>query len=176
MLTRILLLTCLLLAPCWAEDWDAVPQIPHGVVYKPLSAPKMEAAAGRVRGILSPGYKGSDSLAGPLVVCLPRLWESWSQLKLSPGVESIPATFNPGGQGRFFRSQAPILQLDNELRKTLANDGGFRIRRPTTEELAQFWAVIDFDIEEPLLIIESPKRAFLYYSYQDQMVWLDQIR
>ena len=170
-----LVLFLLLLAPSsLAQAWDEFPKVPPGVVYKPLSASEMESVARRLRTILSSDYKGEDSLAGTLVICGPGLWPRWAGLELPSSVESIPGTFNPGGEGRFLRSSKPMLMLDNELRKTLAKDGGFKLRRPTSEELARFWAMIDFDIVEPLIMIESPRRVLLYYLTEDKVVWFDE--
>jgi hypothetical protein len=174
--TILILILLISTQSSWAQSWDDLPKVPPGVVYKPLSAKEMETAAHRIRTILAPDYKGKESLVGSLVVCGPGLWPNWANLNLPSNVESIPATFNPGGEGRLFKAKSPILALDKDIRATLAKDGGFELRRPTSEELSRFWGIIDFDIVEPLIMIESSKRVLLYYSTDGKMVWIDQYR
>jgi len=167
----ILCYLMLLGAPLLAQDvWDSAPKAPAGVKYNPLTAKVMRAESARVERILARGYAGQESLLGDVVVCGPGLWKTWKGLKFPPSLESIPATFHPGGEGRLFRGQS-YRPLEDELRKVLAADGGFKTRRPTSAELARFWAIIDFDIEEPLMMIQSPRRVLLFYN--GRMKWLD---
>lgn len=121
-----------------AQDiWDSVPEIPAGVKFSPLSAEVMRAESARVERILTPGYAGQESLLDDFVICGPSLWKTWKSLKFPPSLESIPATFDPGGEGRLFRGKS-YRPLEDELRKIPAADGGFKTRRPTSAELARF--------------------------------------
>lgn len=146
--------------------WSA----PPGVVYSPVTDARMEALAVRVRGVLEPKSTPSEPLLGKLLVCAPGFWKLLEQAKFSPQIESIPTTFNPGGPGRLFRSQKPLTSLEKELRSLASQDGGYKLRRPKTQELGEFWAIIDFDITDPIIIIETPKRAILFYD--GQLPWL----
>ncbi|MBT9586149.1 hypothetical protein IV102_22600 [bacterium] len=169
----VLGLFCLVLvgAPLFAQDsWSQVPQAPPGVKYTPLSAERMREEGARVGRILAPGYAGDDHLFTDFVFCGPGLWQTWKKAKFPESIESIPATFNPGGEGRCFRGKS-LSALDDQLRETLVADGGFQARRPTTHELARFWAIIDFDITEPLIMLESPRRVLLLYS--GKISWVD---
>ena len=168
---RLLLIFLCLCAPLAAQDqWSQTPKAPTGVKYTPLSADRMRKESARVERILAPGYKGKEQLFPTLLVCGPGLWKDWKGLKLPAAVEGIPADFKPGGPGRFFRGKS-LKPLEDHLRKTLAADGGFKTRRPTNQELARFWAIIDFDIEEPMIMLESPRRVLLFYG--GKMPWLD---
>jgi hypothetical protein len=63
----------------------------------------------------------------------------------------------------------------DQVRKDIKNSD-FIVRKATYSELQYYWAVISFDIEEPLLIVEtSAHRFILNLSPKDlKLIWLDE--
>ncbi len=69
------------------------------------------------------------------------------------------------------------------LAKTFAEDVGLNpvIRRLKKEEISLFWALVPFDIEEPVYILENKNRHFLLYLIKDaptgkySAFWIDEI-
>jgi hypothetical protein len=53
----------------------------------------------------------------------------------------------------------------------------YTIRKATNKELVYYWAVISFDIDEPLLILQTSSHRFLFnFMPADlKLVWIDEI-
>jgi hypothetical protein len=81
-------------------------------------------------------------------------------------------------QGKLFQNKAEIREFWKALCKTVGRDEKFRIRRPTKLELELYWAMIPYDIEEPIFVVESDRHSFLidFAGGKDRMFWIDDLR
>jgi hypothetical protein len=64
----------------------------------------------------------------------------------------------------------------NELRKEI-NGEKFIIRKLNERELQYYWAVISFDIDEPLLIVETSTHKYILNILKKnlKLMWLDEV-
>jgi len=62
-----------------------------------------------------------------------------------------------------------------ELRREIAGKK-FILRKARAKELQYYWAVISFDIDEPLVIVETDKESYILNISPKTMklLWLDQ--
>src|SRR5207248_2125364 len=107
------------------------------------------------------------------LICGPALW---SAVKSDPTLAALPAgnvtivvpvLGADGKPSRNQRMEGKLFQSDKEIVafwKAFTAQGDFtdlKVRKLTTEELRLFWAMISFDITEPLFVVEGPKQKIL---------------
>ncbi len=158
-----------------AASPGAIADLPAGVVYTAVDRDTYESAAKRLRAAIAGGPEplaqlmglaASDAkvLAGPFFALeidgdnlkgrafLPRGKYRFPV----PGeagfvVESFSA--NDAAQKRFL---AHYVLLSADFR------GELEIRRPTFDELALIWGWVSWDLDDPLLVVESPREKFVF--------------
>ena len=122
------------------------------------------------------GKRDLGGILGDTLVCGPFLWE---QLKNTSGMDkvglastiAIPGTEDGGVKivqkldGRTFRSPAEV-------------DDQFSVRKAQSQELAVFWAMVPFDLEEPLFVVESKHHRLLAAFNNDgaTVKWIDDLQ
>ena len=77
--------------------------------------------------------------------------------------------------GKLTQNKEDFKLVWDHLREEI-NKGSFKLRKATPTELSYYWSVISFDIDEPLIIIETPEHNYLLnISPKDlKLVWLDE--
>ena len=124
-----------------------------------------------------------QSLFGNMVICGPYLTDHLSHNKTFKALEYLPIIgmidSNTLVAQKAFRTEKSVSAFAHYLRNALNDEGGVFIRKPTAAELDWYWTIISYDIEEPVLVLESPShRIFLDFSegevlFADDFVTLD---
>lgn len=75
-------------------------------------------------------------------------------------------------QGRIVDHSTKILAA---LVKSRVDPGEFpfKIRKPTADELTYYYAIIPFEIEEPIWVIDSGSHAFLCHFFKGQVFYFE---
>jgi hypothetical protein len=71
-----------------------------------------------------------------------------------------------------------VASLERALYARFAFDDEFTVRKAGFEELALIWALVPFDIEEPLFVAESKRYRFLAAFVKDgsSVMWIDDLQ
>lgn len=149
--------------------------IPKGVVYKYADAKTVEKAKKLIADNLSENndYKilQNNLIIGP---------DLWKRFKANEKIQKIE-----GGKVQF---HVDDLILDGKMSQDLADSKiiwdefknevskEYIIRKANTLELSYYWSVISFDIEEPLLIVETKEHNYILNLLKKdlKLLWLDE--
>jgi hypothetical protein len=169
----------------------STPMVPPGVRYKTAPHAVNLAAKQKLEHALrkTAGKRNLGAILGDTVICGPFLWE---RIKNAPGIEEVglASTFAVPGdpkngpkilqslEGRTFRSAAEVASLERALYARFAFDDEFTVRKAGFEELVLIWALVPFDIEEPLFVAESKRYRFLAAFVKDgsSVMWIDDLQ
>lgn len=156
------------------EPWGAPAQVPPEVRYQTTDANSWQGAADLLRRVLASDYAGEQGIFGKVVAVGPFLWERLRQEPRFLAPDGPPMVVQPYGVvGKGFRTPEGIRMVEADLRAQMAQDGGFRLRRPTREEIALYWALIPFDIVEPLFIAETAHHKYLLHFVEGRVLTVD---
>ncbi|MEW6282133.1 MAG: hypothetical protein AB1758_26240 [Candidatus Eremiobacterota bacterium] len=162
------------LAASAQEPWEDPVLVPPGVTYKRTDAATLKKAVQFLRTVLAPDYHGPEKLFGSVVACGPFLWDRVRGRPEMAAAEGPPMRIAPFGvEGKGFKGEASCALLEKEIRASLATDGGFKVRRPTSDELALYWALIPYDIDEPIFVVESKRHRYLMHFMQGRVFAVD---
>jgi hypothetical protein len=159
-----------------AQTIDSV-DIPKGVVYKYVNPALVEKAKTIIRQELSDSV--TYKLNGGIVFVGPVLWSRYKKMPQMGAITGGDMTIKFNQQDL----SAKVTQTDegfriiwDQVRKEVVIDQ-LRLRKATRRELAYYWSVISFDIEEPLIIAESGSHRFLMNLGAEKLnlTWLDEI-
>lgn len=177
---RKITLTILLCALCYAliaQDIEKI-ALPEGVVYK-YAAPGVYENAKR---LLSRELSDSTEyifIGSPMLIIGPELWKRFRKIKSVNDIKDGYTTLLVDNE----KLDAKLIQRDgdgrlvwNELKKEVAG-GPYTLRKATPSELKYYWSVISFDIEEPLIILETRQTKYILNFLPDTMklLWLDEV-
>lgn len=152
--------------------------IPQGVVYKYSDAPTYEKAKNLILKELSDSQE--YSLTGqPMMFIGPVLWKSFKKIKSLKEIPGGNTTLLVDDQ----KLEAKLIQTDedgrkvwDEFRKAISGKA-YELRKATPEELTYYWSVISFDIEEPLIILDTGGEKYIINLLPGtlKLLWLDQV-
>ena len=158
------------------QQVDSV-NIPKGVVYKYCDPAIVEKAKELILKELgsAPSYK----LNSGVMFVGPTLWKRYKNI---PALGNIPGgnvTINFNKEqlsAKMTQDAEGFEKIWTQVRKEVAIDQ-VKIRKAGYGELQYYWAVISFDIDEPLLIAETNEHRYLLnLSAKDlTLVWLDEV-
>lgn len=149
--------------------------IPKGVVYKYCDPKTLENAKELIANNLSDNsdYKilNDNLIIGPVL---------WNTLKDNEKIQKI--------EGSKVELHVDDLILEGKVSQTIADSkiiwdefkkevsGEYKIRKATEKELLYYWSVISFDIEEPLLIVETKEHNYILNLLKKdlKLLWLDE--
>jgi len=138
------------------------------IVYKPAPEDFHESAKGVVDRLFRSNDEPELGDLASYVTCGPGLWRT---IKVTPTIEALdPASATSmvdlgGGnfqpfEGALFHSDAERSELVRAVRVVL--DGtDFTVRAPNELEKKVYWALIPYDIEEPIFILDNGERRIL---------------
>jgi hypothetical protein len=161
--------------------------IPKGVHYK-IASDSINNAAKKII-MLELAEPKNYSLFDKLLYVGPQLWSRY---------QKIPALNNiPGGNTQInipqYDKQGNVVGQKSAPAKLIQNTDGFKllwdqliqdlsadtvnIRKLTSKEIEYYWAVIFYDIEEPVFAIENRKIKILMQLTSDQfrLFWIDEL-
>jgi hypothetical protein len=169
----LLILLVLFSVTVFAQQVD----IPKGVVYKYCDSSTYEKALKIVTKELTgePSYE----LNGPIVFIGPVIWTRYQKIKSLKKIEGGNVTFMVDDKqlaGKMTQSVADSKIVLDELRKEIKGKE-FKLRKATYKELQYYWSVISFDIEEPLIIVETAEHRYILNILPKdfKLLWLDEV-
>jgi len=149
--------------------------IPRGVVYKYANNKIIEKAKKLINDNLSenPNYK----LLQANLIIGPELWKRYKDNKNIQNIEKGKVRFHVDNlelDGKMSQDVNDSKVIWNEFRKEVGEN--FKIRKANENELKYYWSVISFDIEEPLLIIETENHNYILNLLKKdlKLFWLDE--
>lgn len=168
--------------------------IPEGVRYRRASENVNDAALQNLNKWYRPDLARADIsrlFLDSVLICGPFLWKELSHdeslAKLEYGRMSfhMPIVDSVGKITQMNKAEGKLFQSPEEQwifwrafqKRTEFAD--LKIRRLAPEELAAFWSMIPFDIEEPIFIVESPSNKTLVLftgSDNPRIMWIDEFR
>lgn len=153
-------------------------RIPEGVVYNYCKPKKFEKAKDLVLSELvlnKPSYQlvSESFFVGPV------LWNRVSQVDSIQATKSTKVNLHIDEamlEARFFQSQEQAMVLWNHIRHEF-NGIPMRLRKANYQEINYYWTVISYDIDEPLIIAETPSRQYILDINLKTMSlkWLDEM-
>lgn len=158
----------------FSQDSEKV-TIPDGVTYKYADNKVIEKAKKLVRENLSdkPNYKILQST----LIIGPELWKRFKDSKEIHKIEEGNVDFHVDDlilKGKMTQDLDDAKIVWDELRKEITES--YTIRKATENELKYYWSVISFDIDEPLLILETKSHNYILNLLKDdlKLMWLDE--
>lgn len=168
----ILLLLLMSTTFSFAQDIDSI-KIPKGVVYNYSDNKLIEEAKKTITDNLS--NKNDYSLLKENMVVGPQLWKRFKKNKNIQSVGKGKITFvvdNVELEGIYSLKLNDAIIIWEELKKEINED--YKIRKANENELRYYWSVISFDIDEPLLIVETKNHNYILNLLKKQLLWLDE--
>jgi len=152
-------------------------EVPNGVVYKYCDSTTYDKAKSLLKQELSdtPKYVLNKGICfiGPI------LWSRYEKVQTLKNIKGGNLTIRgykkETSSGKLTQTNEGFKLVWDNLRSEIHNND-FKLRKATAQELKYFWSVISFDIEEPLIIIETSEHNYiLNLSPKDYtLVWLDE--
>jgi hypothetical protein len=132
-------------------------KIPKGIVYNYCDTAVYENAKNEILKELS--EKENYALVGKMMFIGPMLWKRFSKNKELKNMEGGNTTLLVDNQ-----------KLSAKLTQTLADS------KKVWDELQYYWSVINFDIEEPLVVVETDDRRYILNIDPStmQLLWVDE--
>jgi hypothetical protein len=165
---RSLFLVFALLTSCHSLDTDSrhgsSSTGASGIRYKRQSSAVNETARQQVLAAFSGGSAAVEKLLPDTVtLCGSGCWSGVRRSDLKAGEDYIPATsYTPVPNGRLerdgamIRSEKGMIRLAESLVRLVGRKP--RVRPLSSRELELYWALVPFDLEDPLLIVEGKGR------------------
>ena len=181
-LLSILLLLVALSLQGFAADESVI--VPEGVTYI-RAEPALNAKARILieTAIATQPYQLA-SLFEPPFVCGPELWTALKAHTALKGMEISPAEIKiPLADGSFQSLEGALIQEQSEvtafctaLKDFLKTSDVYTVRCPSAKELQHYWAMIPYDITEPIFVAASNNAALLIH-FNDEMkaLWIDDL-
>jgi hypothetical protein len=171
-IVQILLL--LLISKSQAQKSETI-TIPKGIVYNYVDYKTIEKAKKLIADNLS---SNSDyKLLQDNLVIGPVLWNRFKDNQKIQKIEGRKLQFHVDNEvldGKLSKNLNESKVIWDELKTEVAND--FIIRKATPQELIYYWSVISFDIDEPLLIVETREHSYILNLLKKnlKLLWLDE--
>ncbi|MFA7231860.1 MAG: hypothetical protein WC071_11375 [Victivallaceae bacterium] len=169
---------------------DDIQKIPQGVRYKETTDEINNAAKSLALSRFSADTRNEDilSLFGPMLICGPGLWRNIkmdravSKLDKGKAQFQVPVLASDGTiqridklEGKLFQSPDEILVFWKAFSQRI-DFSNLKARKLNENELRIFWAMIPFNITEPLFILESKKNKVLVVFTSPEklkIMWID---
>jgi hypothetical protein len=151
--------------------------IPKGIVYKYCDPKIVEKAKLLITTNLTDSTK--YDLCDNILIIGPVLWNRFKNIDILNKIEGGNTTFHVDKDelsGKMTQDNADTKKVWTELRKEI-NGEKFIIRKLNEKELQYYWAVISFDIDEPLLVVETSSHKYILNILKDslKLMWLDEV-
>jgi hypothetical protein len=170
------------------------PVVPEGVRYKKASAEVNGRAEKNLLRVFTADAADKDVLdffQKRVLICGPGLWQ---EIKGEPAVAkmvegkvdiTVPVLDGAGKPtGRDQKLKGQLFQTGEEVLafwKAFCKHAEFtdtKVRKLTTEELKIYWAMISFDISEPVFVVEGKRhRILVQFTSPDDLrvMWIDDL-
>lgn len=150
--------------------------IPNGVVYKYCNPKIVEKAKALIESNINDSL--DYSLSQKILIVGPVLWRRFKEIEIVKNIEGGNTTFMVDQYklaGKMTQREADTKKIWAECRKEI-NGQDYIIRKLNEKELLYYWSVISFDIDEPLLVVETKDHKYILNILQDdlKLMWLDE--
>lgn len=160
--------------------------IPEGVIYKYANDKINNQAKEIIKRELS--SNSSYSLFDKLVYCGPNLWKRYKNIPSVSKIEGgnlelkVPqydstrkVTVGKTMIGKLIQDKEDFKFFWNQVVKDFENTD-YHIRKLSSQELSYYWAVIFYDIEEPVYIVDNGKYNILIdVTDKMKLLWIDSV-
>jgi hypothetical protein len=159
-----------------AQEAEKV-DIPKGVVYKYCDSAIFENAKAVIKKEL--GDAPTYNLNMGIAFIGPALWSRLSKIpalgNIKGGDMTITGYDRKKPTGKMTQNEADFKLVWDQLRAEI-NGQEYKMRKATYDELRYYWAVISFDIEEPLVIVETKEHRYILdlSAKELKLEWLDE--
>lgn len=174
---KTIITTCfiLLAAATYGQTEEKI-KIPKGIVYNYCDPAIVDKAKEIIKADLSD--TGEFKLSGDMLIVGPVLWRRFKDISELKNI--------PGGNVEFHVDKniltGKMTQKADDTRKVWKalqaeiNSQPYVIRKLNEKELVYYWSVISFDIDEPLLIVETKEHKYILNILKEKMtlLWLDE--
>lgn len=147
-------------------------EVPKDVRYAKVDAKTNTIAQKKLQAVFGkePTMADYSPIAHSPTIVGPRLWSAIKKAALKDMPKSKPVTFNvPNGKavhkydGRLLK-EAPEIELLWLSISIIAEKGSkASVRKAKASELSYYWAIISYDIVEPLYVVDCGKSKFLFH-------------
>lgn len=149
--------------------------VPKGIVYKYCDVKTLEKAKKLIAQNLSEA-NNYELLQNNLIIG-PILWKSLKENDKIKNIEKGKVEFHVDDlilEGKMSQDVSDSKIIWDEFKKEISND--YIIRKANEFELQYYWSVISFDIEEPLLILETKNHNYILNMLKKdlKLMWLDE--
>jgi RNAse (barnase) inhibitor barstar len=149
--------------------------IPKGIVYNYCDSKTIEKAKQLITDNLS--NSGNYEILQNLLIVGPELWKRFKDYKKIQLIEKGNVQFHVDDlilEGKMSQDINDSKIIWDEFKNEVSQD--FKIRKANENELKYYWSVISFDIDEPLLIIETKEHNYILNLLKKdlKLMWLDE--
>ena len=171
----VLLMTILSINLMFGQGIEKI-EVPKGVVYNYCDLTTFVNAKGLIKQSLS--SNDDYSLVNKVMFIGPVLWEEFQKNDLLSGIAGGNITLlvdNRKLSAKLTQRLDDGKKVWSEFRKVVA-ENEYILRKASPEELEYYWSIISFDIEEPLIILETRKTRYIINIIPKTMklMWLDE--
>lgn len=159
---------------CLAQKTETI-KIPKGIVYNYCDNKLVEKAKKLITDNLldNNDYK----LLQSSIIIGPELWKRFKNNENIEKIEKGKVEFHVDDlviEGKMSQDINDSKTIWNEFKKDVSKD--YIIRKANEGELKYYWSVISFDIDEPLLIIETKEHNYILNLLKKdlKLMWLDE--
>jgi len=158
---KILLLTlCTILFLQYSQGQNT--QIPDGVIYHKTSDKVNKEVEKLIKEAI---IKNKLLPVNKTFICGPNLWGNLVKKCIDKQVTGINVNFHIPSKNRTTTVHGRAIQDEKEYQiiwdNLFSNINDLKIRKPNAEELSQYWAIISYEIEEPIFVVEIKGIKFI---------------
>ena len=151
--------------------------IPKGVVYKYCDKEIVEKTKLLINNSISDS--SNYALLDNILIVGPVLWSRFKEIDLLNKIEGGNTTFHVDNnilKGKMTQDIEDTKKVWAELRKEIKGKS-YIIRKLNEKELLYYWSIISFDIDEPLLIVETKEHKYILNILKDslKLMWLEEV-
>lgn len=149
--------------------------VPKNIVYNYCDVETIDKTKELIKECLSDSTNYSiiqDNLVIGIV-----LWNHFKEIETIQKIEKKKMVFHLDGseyEGAMSQQIKGSKIVWDELRKEITSD--YTIRKANTNELNYYWSVISFDIDEPLLVLETETHTYIldFLKNDSKLFWIDE--
>jgi hypothetical protein len=151
--------------------------VPDRVVYKYCKPKVLEKAKTIVVNELSD--KSENTLTEKILFVGPILWTRFSKIESLANIEGGNMTLLVDDKqltGKMTQDINDSKLIWEQVKKEVSGVD-YKLRKATCKELDYYWTVISFDIEEPLIILETSEHKYILDIAPStlKLLWIDEV-
>ncbi len=150
-------------------------KIPKGIVYNYCDPKVVEKAKKLITKNLS--SDNDYKILQNMLIIGPELWKRFKDNEKIQQIEKGKVEFHVDNlilEGKISQDLNDAKIVWDEFKKEVSQE--YTIRKANEEELKYYWSVISFDIDEPLLIVETKEHNYILNLLKKdlKLMWLDE--